>query len=212
LRQAFARAARAMKRLMEAGDVMLNEMMTEITKWIQSPSYIDVKTFVHWHQTCRQLWRMYSTLSCKELMAILASKYKFIETNLAASKYYEIYYQYALLDTFHTLQGIIDNLDIRLADVQKNIKLSNYCNPLAKICKIGDLNEFNTKLFIVSNGNLYGYNLFMHAITWIKLRYGWDVRLANVGGLGIINILPLDTIPKSHETYILVACNSKYHK
>lgn len=191
---------------------MLNEILLELTKWIQAPSYIDVKTFVHWHQTCRYSWNMYQSLPLLNLQAIIGSKYNYIETNYAESKYYEIYYNSAMLDTFNRLLCIFGILDHCLTDVQKKMHLSNYCNPLAKICKLCDLKVLDTKIFIVSNGNVYGHNLLKHAMTWVKLRYGWDVRLATVDTLNNFALLPLDNVPQSHKDYVLVACQAKYHK
>ena len=98
---------------------------------------------------------------------------------------------------------------------EKSRKVSVNDDGLKNIAELCELSVLDDIMNISHENNTCGCIVLRHSLQWVKLRYGWDLRLAYYE-CGVNVILK----PINWEAYdlrmakklFLVACNNKFHK
>ena len=69
-----------------------NDIILNITKFVDAPACIDIKTYLYWHATCRYLWQEYTNLTPSEVQNVITDKFTHINTYYNDSVFY--YHEY----------------------------------------------------------------------------------------------------------------------
>lgn len=197
-----------------------HDIILYLTKFVDAPACIDIKTYLHWHATCRYLWKEYIDLTPNAIQTIIRGKWSYNEDTNKHSVFY--YYEYCtcLLSFAFDLQcmneKIYQHLQLMREKIRRNTMNSDGLKNIVQLCELSVLDEIVT----ISYGeNVYGCSVLRHSIEWVKLRYGWDLRFAVLksgGGGGSGNMILkeikwTDRDMKGSEKLVLVACNNKFH-
>jgi hypothetical protein len=195
------------------GNPLPHDAVLLITAAIDAPSCIDVKTFLYWHATCRYLWEEYTRLSPSEVLHISATKYEYLKVKHANSLFYYFQHRANLWQQFYTLQRLNERMKKMLMEMKSlGLFLSPAGNdPMRSIGTLCNLEKLHDVIDFRRGDNGYARELLLYSCKWVKIRYGWDIRVAQQAKDGSRTLLPLKWPgDKTQQTLIIVACNASY--
>jgi len=192
------------------------ELILHITQFVDAPECIDIKTYLHWHATCRYLWKEYVKLPTDQVLDITFLKHIHLGTHYTKSIDYYYEYTMNLLNDFYVVLNLNKKMEESLASVLKKRRKGPPTNPqfdpmkeVLVLCKVEDL---DTIINFHKGANRYARELLMASCEWVNLRYGWDIRVAYQSKDGTCTFMPMKW-PGNHTQMIMVivACNARYH-
>lgn len=190
-----------------------------ITKFIDAPECIDIKTYFYWHATCRYLWQEYTQITPENVHSkVIEPKYRYIETHYKNSLFYYHDYCSSLMGMAFHIQQMNGKLRDKLVPVrEKKKKIIEKTAPWDQVrqtIELCELDDVQGVLKFDKGKSWYGCYILRQSIQWIKTRYGWDLRVAKKDNQDYLTLLPIkwtESLGTTSLKLVLVACDNKYH-
>jgi len=200
-----------------------NHWLLLVAEYMENEFFTNLPDYLHWCGICRKTRTYYTAKKPIDLANEVEKKMVFHQKHESDSRDYTVRHQQVQLHNFVDFMKFNACLEIQLEgiclDLVKEDNESFGEDPRRRgyhLCRLHSLGSRihpkRTQYF-----STYAYQLFIWSTQWIKMRYGWDLVIADPGDfedglMDLSNLNDHELNDESNSDYSIFACCLKYHR